>query len=178
MEFRFELPNGYSKEDWKAFFQAYYRVNSAARWGHLVLRVLCAGIGILNFFLMIGILVSEDTQPFMAIVPAALFVATLVYAVGFRAFLIRSSRRRTIAAGKTMTVTITADGVTDQTGGTTTHYQYDAFYDLFYCQDRYVLFLGKHTALILPERCREGGSSPELRCFLEEKTGKAIKTIH
>lgn len=177
MEFRFELPDGYSKADWKAFFRTYYRINPGARWGHLLVRALCAAAGLLNFLLLVGILVSEESRPLAALVPAVLFLAALVYSVGFPSLLIWSSRRRTAAAGQTMTVSITDGGVTDRTGGITTHYRYDAFCGIYDCRDRYLLFVSKKSALILPERCREGGSSPELRRFLEEKTGLTVRTI-
>lgn len=177
MEFRFELPNGYSKADWSVFFRTYYRINPATRWGHLLVRVLCVAAGLLNFLLLVGILVSEESSLLTALVPAVLFFAALVYSVGFPKILIWSSRRRMGTAGQAMTVTIADDGVTDQTGGITTHYRYDAFYGVFYCQDRYVLFVSKKSALILPERHRVEGSSPELRRFLEDKTGTSVKTI-
>ena len=177
MEFRFELPDGYSKADWRAFVRTYYRINPETRWGHLLVRVLCAAAGLLNFFLLVGILVSEDSSPLTALVPAVLFFAALIYSVGFPTFLIWSSHKRMGAAGQAMTVIIADDGITEQTGGITTHYRYDAFYGVFYCQDRYVLFVSKKSALILPERHRVEGSSPELRRFLEDQTGTSVKII-
>lgn len=141
------------------------------------MRVLCAAAGLLNFFLLVGILVSEDSSPLTALVPAVLFFAALIYSVGFPTLLIWSSHKRMGAAGQAMTVIIADDGITEQTGGITTHYRYDAFYGVFYCQDRYVLFVSKKSALILPERHRVEGSSPELRRFLEDQTGTSVKII-
>ncbi len=59
----------------------------------------------------------------------------------------------------------------------TTQYAYSAFTGIFYCRDVYLLFLPGKRALLLPERSRTGGNSPELRRFLEEKTGMPVRTI-
>ena len=76
-----------------------------------------------------------------------------------------------------MAITIADSGVTDQTGPVTTQYAYGAFTGIFYCRDVYLLFLPGKRALLLPERSRTGGSSPDLRRFLEEKTGMPVRSI-
>lgn len=177
MEFRFDLPQGPQEKDWKAFYHVYYRINPAVRFKVIFLQGAAGILGILLLLAVIGIFVSEDSGPVDAIIPAVLCLILLLYAVGFHPFTIWMSRRNQLSPNKRMIVTINEEGVTDQTGAITTHYEYQAFYAVCYYQDSYMLFLNRKTALILPERCREGGSSPELKHFLEEKAGKSIKYI-
>ena len=151
MEFRFDLPDGYSRTDWETFFRALYRVYPGVRLRHILVRLLSAAVGVLNFFLTVGLLVSEDSTPASAVLPAALCLVTLVYAVGFRRLVLWASRKHTPGAQERMTV--------------------------FYCRDVYLLFLPGKRALLLPERSRTGISSPDLRRFLEEKTGMPVRTI-
>lgn len=177
MEFRFDLPDGYSRTDWETFFRALYRVYPGVRLRHILVRLLSAAVGVLNFFLTVGLLVSEDSTPASAVLPAALCLVTLVYAVGFRRLVLWASRKQTPGAQERMTITIADTGVTDQTGPVTTQYAYSAFTGIFYCRDVYLLFLPGKRALLLPERSRTGISSPDLRRFLEEKTGMPVRTI-
>lgn len=177
MEFCFDLPGGYSKAGWEIFFRVFYRIHPGVRLRHALVRLLSAVIGILNFFLTVGILISEDSSPASAVLPAVLCLVTLAYAVGFRRLILWTSRKHTPGAQERMTISITDTGVTDQTGPVTTYYAYSAFSGIFYCRDVYLLFLPGKRALLLPERSRTGGSSPDLRRFLEEKTGMPVRTI-
>lgn len=177
MEFRFELPQGPQKHDWKAFYHVYYRVNPGAGVKVLLLRAAAGILGVFLLLLVIGILVSEDSSPGRAVVPGVLCLIQLCYAIGVHPLTVWAGRRNQVSPNAPMTVTIDETGVTDQTGAITTHYEYQAFYAICYYRDIYMLFISPKAALILPERCREGGSSPELRRFLEEKTGKSIRFI-
>lgn len=175
MEARFDLPNGPEKSDWKAFFHVYFRLNPAVRLLILVLRVACAGASALMAFMTLGILASEDIHGGKAVVPGLLCLLLLCYAAGFRQMVIWQSKRNMLASNGRMVVTINRDGVTDQTGSITTHYGYDAFYAVCYYRDIYMLFLSRKAALVLPERCREGAKSSELKAFLEQMTGKTMR---
>lgn len=177
MEFHFDLPDGYSKADWEIFLRVLYHVHPGVRLRHALVRLLSAVIGILNFFLTVGVLVSEYSSPASAVLPAVLCLITLTYAAVFRRLILWTSRRHTPGAQDRMTITIADSGVTDQTGPVTTQYAYGAFTGIFYCRDVYLLFLPGKRALLLPERSRTGGSSPDLRRFLEEKTGMPVRTI-
>ena len=177
MEFCFDLPDGYSKSDWEAFFRVLYRVYPGIRLRHTAVRLLSAVVGVFNFFLTVGLLVSEESRLSSAVLPAVLCLVTLAYAVGFRRLILWTSRKHTPGAQERMTITIADTGVTDQTGPVTTQYAYGAFTGIFYCRDVYLLLLPGKRALLLPERSRTGGSSPDLRRFLEEKTGMPVRTI-
>ena len=144
-----------------------------------MLRLLAAVGGVLMLLMTVGILVSEDSSPWSAVVPGILCVLNLSIAVGYRRYAAwltrRLTRRRLAQPGETMSVTINDGGVTDRTGGVTTHYEFSVLYAVCWCRDVCLLFVSKHTALILPERYREGGSGNELLQFLEEKIGKSVR---
>lgn len=177
MEFRFTGIDLYSlnQRDWNAFYHVSHRLNPAMGLCALAIRLLTAASGCLMFFMTVGILVSEDASPWSAMIPAVLCVLNLSVAIGYRRYAAFLTRRRLTQPGETMSVTIDDSGVTDRTGGVTTRYEFSTLYAVCWYRDVYLLFINKKSALILPERYRSGGSSGELRRFLEEKTGKPLR---
>lgn len=181
MEFHFTGIDlyGLQQREWDAFYHAAHRLCPAEGLAALAVRLLTAVGGALMFFVTVGILVSEDSSPWSALLPAVLCVLNLSIAVGYRwcaAFLTRRlTGQRMARPGETMSVTINDGGVTDRTGGVTTHYEFSALYAVCWCRDVYLLFVNRRSALVLPERYLEGGSGGELLRFLEEKTGKPVR---
>lgn len=155
MEFRFDLPDGYSRSDWEAFFRVLYRVYPGIRLRHTAVRLLSAVVGVFNFFLTVGLLVSEESRLSSAVLPAVLCLVTLAYAVGFRRLILWTSRKHTPGAQERMTITIADTGVTDQTGPVTTQYAYGAFTGIFYCRDVYLCCFCRENA---PCFCRSGAA--------------------
>lgn len=163
------------KQDWKAFYRCLYRLRPLMGLYVLALRVLAGFGAAVMFFVTVGILADSDARS--AVTPAVLCLVNLSVAIGYQRAVIYFGKRRLRDAGESMTVTIDDSGVTDRTGGVTAHYDFSALYALYWCRDVYLLFISKRAALVLPERFREGGSSAELYQFLEEKTGKSIKSL-
>lgn len=54
---------------------------------------------------------------------------------------------------------------------------YGAFQTVVESQDHYALFLNKHFGYILPKKGFFEGDPAALRAFLEEKTGKKVRTV-
>ena len=177
MEFHFTgiAPYGLGRKDWDAFYHVSYRLRPTTGLTALAIRLAAAVGGVLMFFMTVGILVSEDSSPWSAVIPAVLCVLNLFVAIGHRWYVIWLTRRRLTQPGETMSVTIDAAGVTDRTGGVTTHYEFSSLYAVCWYRDVYLLFVTKRSALVLPERYREGGSGGELLRFLEDRTGKPIR---
>lgn len=177
MEIRFDLPHGPEKSDWKAFYHVYYRLNPTVRFLSLLFRLVCGVLCFLMAFMVVGILLSEDSSPVNAVIPAVLCLLLALYAVRFQLLAVWWSKRNMVSPNERMTVTVNEAGITDQTGAITTNYEYQAFYAICYYRDIYMLFLSQKTALLLPERFREGAGSAEFKRFLEEKTEKTVQYI-
>lgn len=177
MEFHFTGIDlyGLKQREWNAFYHAAHRLCPAEGLAALVLRLLAAVGGVLMFLMTVGILISEDSSPWSAVVPGVFCLLNLAIAIGYRRYAAFLTRRWLARKGETMSVTIDDGGVTDRTGGVTTHYEFSALYAVCWCRDVYLLFVSKRSALVLPERYREGGSHSELLRFLEEKTGKPVR---
>ncbi|MDY3282425.1 YcxB family protein [Dysosmobacter sp.] len=181
MEFRFTGIDlyGLQQREWDAFYHAAHRLSPVEGLAALVLRLLAAVCGILMLLVATGILVSEDSSPWGAVVPGILCVLNLSIAVGYRRYAAWLTKRLTsqklARPGETMSVTINDGGVTDRTGGVTTHYEFSALYAVCWCRDVTLLFVSRRSALVLPERYLKGGSGGELLRFLEEKTGKPVR---
>lgn len=177
MEFRFADMDLSSLErrDCKSFYHVAYRLCPSAALFAFVIRLLTGMGAALMFFMTVGILVSEESSPWSAVGSAVLCLVNLLIAVGYQRIVIWRSKKHLLSPGEKTSVTINDSGITDQTGGITTRYDFGSFYAVCYCRDVYLLFVNKRTALILPERYREGGSSAELKKFLEEKTQKPIR---
>lgn len=56
-------------------------------------------------------------------------------------------------------------------------WQYDKILTLAETRDYLVFVMGKNHALAIETAALEGGSVPEFRCFIEEKTGHKIQNV-
>lgn len=75
-------------------------------------------------------------------------------------------------------VTLDEDGVHVQSQKAEGLTRWDAFCDGFYCRERYLLFIDRSHAFVLPKQALVQGDVAMLKAYLEEKLGKEIKEIH
>lgn len=177
MQFRFVLALGMERSDWLAFYHAYYHFHTFHRIISVLLRIICVVLGCLMLAIVsLGQAFSTLSmgQTILLLVSGCLCWAVAICLDRINVFF---AKKRQFGAGKETVVTIDETGVTGWLDGVTTLYEYSALQKICYTRACYLLFLDKERALVLPERCREGGSSPELKQYLEDKTGLSLYMI-
>lgn len=88
-----------------------------------------------------------------------------------------SSKRLLVKNSGELTVSLEEDGVRDSCKKGESFHPWDAFISSFHSRGRYLLFIDKRHAIILPERAMIQGDSTVLRAFLEAKLQKKVKEI-
>ena len=113
-----------------------------------------------------------------------LFLAVLTLALAVFYFLIDRIRARATLKLRRKTygemdLSFDEEGAAAQSVNFQSQYLYPAFTELFYSRtfETYYLYINKHQAIVLPERCFTQGDPAAFGPFLTEKTGLEMKEI-
>ena len=181
MEFRFELPEGYSYRDMLVLCRVYRRKSRVRRWFSRLFRlamVLFGGSMVLSALSWLdGGYVGET--PLWVLVAWPLFMGTLLLALAlFEDHLAAwGSRRRNLQNAGRILVCLNEDGVTEETRTLREACPYSAVTEIYECKGYWLLFVDQRHAYILPQAAMTAGSPESFPDFLTEKTGKTIKRI-
>lgn len=181
MEFRLELPEGYSYQDVLALMRVLIRKRKIGRWVRLLFRlamVLFGGSMVLSALSWLdGGYVGET--PLWVLVVWPLFMGTLLLALAlFEDHLAAwGSRRRNLQNAGRILVCLNEDGVTEETKKGKDIRPYSAFTEAYACKGYWLLFVDQRHAYILPQAAMTAGDPAVFSDFLTEKTGKTIKRI-
>ena len=142
----------------------------------LLLGVLfCAGL----FIALTGVLLlwlDRDTvRGVLFLVIGVLYLALVLFRQRLNALY---SKRLLLKGTGELTVVLDGDGISEHSAKGEAQYPWAAFIGGYLCRERYLLFLDKRHAIILPKRALVEGDFTELNGFLAEKLGKEIKEIH
>ena len=181
MEFRFELPDGYSYQDMLMLCRAYVRKGPVRRWLDRLFRlcmILLGGAWILSALSWLdGGYVGET--PLWILVACPMLIGLFLLALGL--FLDRlsawGSRRRNLQDLGRISVCLDADGVIVETKKGKDIHPYGAFTEACAYKEYWLLFLDKRHAYILPQAAMTAGSPESFPDFLTEKTGKPVKKL-
>ena len=181
MEFRFELPDGYSYQDMLMLCRAYVRKSPVRRWLDRLFRlcmILLGGAWILSALSWLdGGYVGET--PLWILVAWPMLIGLFLLALGL--FLDRlsawGSRRRDLQDLGRISVCLDADGVIVETKKGKVIRPYSAFTEAYVCKGYWLLFVDQRHAYILPQAAMTAGDPAVFSDFLTEKTGKTIKRI-
>lgn len=181
MEFRFELPEGYSYQDMLMLCRAYVRKGPVRRWLDRLFRlcmILLGGAWILSALSWLdGGYVGET--PLWILVVCPMLIGIFLLALGL--FLDRlsawGSRRRNLQNAGRILVCLNEDGVTEETKKGKDIRPYSAFTEAYACKGYWLLFVDQRHAYILPQAAMTAGDPAVFSDFLTEKTGKTIKRI-
>ena len=181
MEFRFELPEGYSYRDMLVLCRVYRCKSRVRRWFSRLFRlamVLFGGSMVLSALSWLdGGYVGET--PLWVLVAWPLFMGTLLLALAlFEDHLAAwGSRRRNLQNAGRILVCLNEDGVTEETRTLREACPYSAVTEAFACKGYWLLFVDQRHAYILPQAAMTAGDPAVFSDFLTEKTGKTIKRI-
>lgn len=165
----------YTHEDLWVFNRVYRKVYR--HWG-TVLRVIACLFGVLNVFaglltLWAQILAEEHFFLWNLLIGAFLLWVALRY----DHINARSSRRMLLKDTGEFTITLEETGLREQSRKGEGFYPWASFIGLCYSRERYLLFLDKRHAIIIPQRAMGESSIVSAREFMQQKTQKEIKEI-
>ena len=178
MEFRFELPEGYSTQDILALNRLWTKKSKVRRWTTPLFRLFLLFVGASFVLSSLSWLDGGyvGATPVWQLVAIPLVIGLLWLFVGLFYFQISAwrSRRLMLKNVDRFKFTLDSEGVREQTNKGTAHYRYDVFVDAYDYQDRWFLFLDKRHAFILPKAALTVGEAGMFAVFWTEKTGKAV----
>ena len=177
MEFRFELPDGYSLRDMLAFVKVHYRKNKIRRLQDLLIClfvIIMAGVLILS--IIFGMDSDLDIKPAWNILPLILlcifcFLISDIFNY-LIAWLVWRQEAKNISP---VCVCLNDDGLTLKSPKGTEVRPYSAFTKAWVYKEYWLLFLDKHHAEILPRSAMTVGDPDAFPAFWAEKTGIPIK---
>ena len=178
MEFRFELPEGYSTQDILALNRLGVKKSKIRRWTTPLFRLFLLFLG--ASFVLSGL--SWLDGGYVGATPVWQLVAIpLVFGfpwlfLGLFYFQISTwrSRRLMLKNADSFKFTLNSEGVKEQTNKGTAYYRYDGFVNAYDYQDRWFLFLDKRHAFILPKAALTAGEAGMFAAFWTEKTSKTV----
>ena len=180
MEFRFELPDGYSLRDMFVFNRVVVKRGRVQRWLVPLLRLGMILIGAAMVLVACSLLNGGvgETPPWGEIL-AQLFAGIYLLALGifFDWMNAWHSKRMQPRNVRFYDVTLTDDGLTEISGIGLTHCDYSAFTEACAYKEYWLLFLDKRHAEILPRSAMTVGDPDAFPAFWAEKTGIPIKKI-
>lgn len=142
--------------------------------GLLLTVLFCAGL----FTALSGVLLlwmDHDTAGgILFLVIGLLYLALVLFRQRLNALY---SKRLLLKGTGELTVVLDGDGVSEHSAKGEAQYPWAAFVGGYLCKERYLLFLDKRHAIILPKRALVMGDFTELNGFLAEKLGKEIREI-
>lgn len=155
------------------------RVYTKARgcWSARILRTLEIVIGALNLLAVVMFWNAIDAFPRLLVnlIFGLLLVGIGVFRTRLNAW---SSKRMLVKDTGVLTVTLDEDGVREHNKKGEGIYRWDALVDGYHSRERYLLFVDKKHAIVLPERALTQGDSTQLKSFIEARLGQEIKEIH
>mgnify|MGYP004491339729 CR=1 FL=1 len=181
MEFRFELPDGYSYQDMLTLCRVYRRKSTVRRWLSRLFRLamlLFGGSMLLSALWWLDGGYTGET-PLWVLTAWPLFMGTLLLALAlFQDYLAAwGSRRRNLQNTGSILVCLNEDGVTLETKAGRETRPYSAFTDVCACKGYWLLFLDQRHAYILPRAAMTAGDPDAFSDFLTEKIGKPAEKI-
>lgn len=147
------------------------------RIANLILYTILFCFGL--FVTLIGILglllLDHDTaRSVLFLVAGLLYLALVLFRQRINAL---HSKKLLLKGTGELTVVLDEDGVSEHSAKGEAQYPWAAFVGGYLCKERYLLFLDKRHAIILPKRALVKGDFTELNGFLAEKLGKEIREI-
>lgn len=134
----------------------------------------CAGL----FFTLGGVLLLRRDHDIAKVIPPLVIGVIYLTLVLFRQRLNALYSKRLLLKGTgELTVVLDGDGVSEHSAKGEAQYPWAAFVGGYLCRERYLLFLDKRHAAVLPKRALVEGDFAELNGFLAEKLGKEIREI-
>lgn len=146
------------------------------RWRTLIFRAVAILVGTLNL-LLTGLLLWADGFSGMMLLNLLFGICLPALGVFYHRFNAWNSKRMLVKGTGELTVTLEEEGVREQSVKGEGFYRWDAFIGAYHDRERYLLFLDKKHAAILPERALIQGDKMLLKAYLEEKLQKEVKEI-
>lgn len=179
MEFRFELPDGYSYQDVLALMRVLIRKRKIGRWVRLLSRIFLISAGCI--LLWISCSQWNRVREGQVLLLAAMIVGILGVAAGvfvYSAHVAAWLSWRMQAKDKGRTCICLDDSVlTEESKKGTEIRPYSAFQEAYSYKKYWILFQNNYHAKILPQTAMTTGNPENFPAFWVEKTGMPIKTI-
>ena len=179
MEFRFELPDGYSYQDVLALMRVLIRKRKIGRWVRLLSRIFLISAGCI--LLWISCSQWNRVREGQVLLLAAMIVGILGVAAGvfvYSAHVAAWLSWRMQAKDKGRTCICLDDSVlTAESKKGTEIRPYSAFQEAYLYKKYWILFQNNYHAKILPQTAMTTGNPENFPAFWVEKTGMSIKTI-
>ena len=179
MEFRFELPEGYSYQDVLALMRVLIRKRKIGRWVRLLSRIFLISAGCI--LLWISCSQWNRVREGQVLLLAAMIVGILGVAAGvfvYSAHVAAWLSWRMQAKDKGRTCICLDDSVlTEESKKGTEIRPYSAFQEAYSYKKYWILFQNNYHAKILPQTAMTTGNPEDFPAFWVEKTGMSIKTI-
>ena len=179
MEFRFELPEGYSYQDVLALMRVLIRKRKIGRWVRLLSRIFLISAGCI--LLWISCSQWNRVREGYALLLAAMIVGILGVATGvfvYSAHVAAWLSWRMQAKDKGRICICLDDSVlTEESKKGTEIRPYSAFQEAYLYKKYWILFQNNYHAKILPQTAMTTGNPENFPAFWVEKTGMSIKTI-
>ena len=179
MEFRFELPDGYSYQDVLALMRVLIRKRKIGRWVRLLSRIFLISAGCI--LLWISCSQWNRVREGQVLLLAAMIVGILGVAAGvfvYSAHVAAWLSWRMQAKDKGRTCICLDDSVlTEESKKGTEIRPYSAFREAYLYKKYWILFQNNYHAKILPQTAMTTGNPENFPAFWMEKTGMSIKTI-
>ena len=179
MEFRFELPDGYSYQDVLALMRVLIRKRKIGRWVRLLSRIFLISAGCI--LLWISCSQWNRVREGQVLLLAAMIVGILGVAAGvfvYSAHVAAWLSWRMQAKDKGRTCICLDDSVlTEESKKGTEIRPYSAFQEAYLYKKYWILFQNNYHAKILPQTAMTTGNPENFPDFWVEKTGMSIKTI-
>lgn len=147
------------------------------RWWGRLLRVLGIALGaaaLLEAALMLIFLREEAGLALVLTLLGAVMVTAPCWRPRLNAW---QSQRMLVRGGGEQTVTLADDGIRGHDEKGEGVFPWSAVEEAYHARGRYLLFVDRKHALILPERALERGDEAGLRAFLEEKLQRKVKEL-
>lgn len=178
MSFTFCLPDGYSTADLVNLNRVHTKLGKIRRWLIPVLRVVFT-LGGIFLILSAALLLAYDgiADGMLASIIVFFLVGLIWLLLGLFRYRVSawSSKRLAVKDLGSITVTLSEEGVSENTNKGYALHPYDAFVGAACYRDILFLFLDKNHALILPLSVMTGGTAAELDAFWTRCGGLPIQ---
>lgn len=178
MEFRFELPNGYSTQELMVLNKLSIQARKLRRWITPLFRLFSIVVGVA--FILSGLswldggYVGETPIWQLVALPLAAGLLWLLGGLFYFRLSAWQSRCMMLKNSGGFLIVLDDEGVTETTSKGTAHYHYSSFQHAYTDQKRWFLFLDKRHAFILPKEAMTMGDPEMFADFWKSKSGKDI----
>lgn len=152
-----------------------YSKTYGRRW-IIVLTVFGIVVGIVRLMAAVLLIAFHSDEPLWSMIVNRFLLSVLLLTGWFwwpRLNAIFSKRMLLKGAGM-LTVALDEKGIYEHSAKGESQSPWSSFIGVYHCRARYLLFLDKRHAIVLPERALVAGDPATLRAFLEEKLQKEI----